>query len=104
MLAGELYDPLDPVLVTARERARDICWALNATRESETGKRRELLAELFGAGGDTVWMQPPFYCDYGTNIELGERGLTAVERLMGMLLVVVGVEMLMAGVVQYLKV
>ncbi|HEY9427295.1 MAG TPA: MarC family protein [Gemmatimonadaceae bacterium] len=35
---------------------------------------------------------------------LGERGLTAVERLMGMLLVVVGVEMLMAGVVQYLRV
>jgi maltose O-acetyltransferase len=73
MLAGELYDPLDPVLVAARERARDICWALNATRESETEKRRQLLLELFGAGGDTVWMQPPFYCDYGTNIELGER-------------------------------
>lgn len=34
---------------------------------------------------------------------LGERGLTAVERLMGMLLVVVGVEMLMAGVAQYLR-
>ena len=34
---------------------------------------------------------------------LGERGLTAVERLMGMLLVIVGVEMLMAGVVQYLR-
>lgn len=33
---------------------------------------------------------------------LGERGLTAVERLMGMLLVVVGVEMLMAGVQEYL--
>ena len=24
-------------------------------------------------GGDTVWMQPPFFCDYGSNIELGER-------------------------------
>ncbi len=24
-------------------------------------------------GGDTVWMQPPFYCDYGSNILLGER-------------------------------
>ena len=34
---------------------------------------------------------------------LGERGLTAVERLMGMLLVIVGVQMLMAGVVQYLR-
>jgi maltose O-acetyltransferase len=24
-------------------------------------------------GGETVWMQPPFWCDYGSNIELGER-------------------------------
>lgn len=29
--------------------------------------------ELFGAGGESVWLQPPFFCDYGTNIELGER-------------------------------
>ena len=26
-----------------------------------------------GAGGDSVWMQPPFFCDNGFNIELGER-------------------------------
>lgn len=25
------------------------------------------------AGGDSVWMQPPFYCDYGSNIHLGTR-------------------------------
>jgi maltose O-acetyltransferase len=31
------------------------------------------LEELFGVGGDTVWMQPPFYCVYGSNILLGER-------------------------------
>jgi maltose O-acetyltransferase len=31
MLAGELYDPLDPELVRARERARDLCQDLNAT-------------------------------------------------------------------------
>jgi len=73
MLAGEMYDPLDPELVAARTRARDLCQDLNATRESESGRRRRLLAELFGRGGDTVWMQPPFYCDYGSNIELGER-------------------------------
>ncbi len=73
MLAGELYDPLDPVLVAARTRARDICQSLNATREAETEQRRALLVDLFGAGGDSVLMQPPFYCDYGTNIELGER-------------------------------
>jgi len=73
MLAGELYDPLDPELVAARERARDLCQDLNATRESQPHERRRLLAALFGAGGESVWMQPPFFCDYGTNIELGER-------------------------------
>ena len=73
MLAGALYDPLDPELVAGRERARDLCQALNATREGEADARRATLRELFGRGGDTVWMQPPFFCDYGTNIELGER-------------------------------
>ena len=73
MLAGELYDPLDPELVSARVRARDLCQALNATREADDEARRRILVELFGAGGDEVWMQPPFFCDYGSNIFLGKR-------------------------------
>lgn len=73
MLAGELYDPLDPELVAGRARARDLCQDLNATREADTDGRRRILQALFGMGGETVWMQPPFFCDYGTNIELGER-------------------------------
>ena len=73
MLAGEMYDPFDPDLVAGRERARDLCQALNATRESESDARRRILRDLFGRGGDTAWIQPPFFCDYGTNIELGER-------------------------------
>ena len=73
MLAGDPYDPLDPELAAARARARDLCQDLNATREADTEGRRRILRELFGTGGDTVWMQPPFFCDYGANIELGER-------------------------------
>ncbi len=73
MLAGELYDPNDPDLAAGRVRARDLCQALNATREGDAEARRAVLRALFAAGGDTVWMQPPFYCDYGANIELGER-------------------------------
>lgn len=73
MLAGELYNALDPELVTARNRARDLCQALNRSREEDVEERRRILQDLFGSGGDTVWMQPPFYCDYGSNIELGER-------------------------------
>ena len=73
MLAGELYDALDAELVAARTRARDLCQALNASREADQEGRRTILRALFGAGGDSVWMQPPFYCDFGTNITLGER-------------------------------
>ena len=58
MLAGEPYDALDPELVAARERARDLCHDLNATREREQDIRRGILTELFGSGGDSVWMQP----------------------------------------------
>lgn len=73
MLAGELYDPLDPALAAARELARDLCSELNATRDEDAEQRRRILVELFGRGGDTAWMQPPFFCDYGSNIFLGER-------------------------------
>jgi maltose O-acetyltransferase len=73
MLAGELYDALDSELVRAREHARDLCQDLNATRERKQETRRQILIELLGKGGDSVWMQPPFYCDYGSNIYLGDR-------------------------------
>jgi maltose O-acetyltransferase len=73
MLAGELYDPLDPELAAARVRARDLCQDLNSTREADEAERRRILVDLFGAGGAEVWMQPPFFCDYGSNIFLGKR-------------------------------
>ena len=69
MLAGELYDPLDAELVAARERARALCRELNETASDQ----RRILRELIGSGGDSVWMQPPFFCDYGANIHLGTR-------------------------------
>lgn len=73
MLAGELYNPHDAELVEMRRRARDLCWDLNATREADVDLRRQILRELFGAGGETVWLQPPFFCDYGVHISLGEK-------------------------------
>jgi maltose O-acetyltransferase len=73
MLAGELYDALDPDLVADRHRVRDMCLKLNATADAEEELRRDLCKRIFAEGGDTVWMQPPFFCDYGSNIELGER-------------------------------
>ena len=72
MLAGELYDSLDQQLAAARRSARVLCSRLNASGEEETEVRARLLNELFGAATD-AWIQPPFYCDYGTNISLGRK-------------------------------
>lgn len=72
MIAGELYDPSDPELVKARERARSLCRALNSA-DSDHSLRRQILTQLFGKGGDTVQVEPPFWCDYGFNIELGRQ-------------------------------
>ena len=72
MLAGELYDPLDPQLSGERQRARDLCKLLNDSREDQQQERHRILAELFGRETD-AWVQPPFFCDYGTNISLGTK-------------------------------
>ena len=63
MLAGQLYDALDPELVAQRYRVRELCQQLNTERDSNEERRRQLCTQIFGKGGDTVWMQPPFFCD-----------------------------------------
>jgi maltose O-acetyltransferase len=73
MLAAELYDPLDPELVAARCRARNLCQDLNVTRERDESQRRRILIDLLGLGGEDVSIQPPFFCDYGQNIHLGRK-------------------------------
>lgn len=75
MLAGELYNALDLELVEAREEARRLCGRFNAVGEQalRPDARREVLQQLLGSGGDTAWIEPPFYCDYGSNVHLGER-------------------------------
>ncbi|MEH2388033.1 MAG: sugar O-acetyltransferase [Nostoc sp.] len=73
MLAGDLYNKLDPELVRAHLRARDLCQDLNATRSSQQEERQRILGKLFGAGGKDVCIHPPFFCDYGFNILLGKK-------------------------------
>ncbi|QEH37917.1 Maltose O-acetyltransferase [Aquisphaera giovannonii] len=72
MLAGELYDPADPVLVAAMRRAQELCVALNQTAPGDEAGRRRICRDLFGAGGDSVRIRPPFFCDYGSHIRMGE--------------------------------
>lgn len=70
MLAGELYDPADAGLLAERERARMLLKLFNDSSVAEKAQRADLLNQLFGAQTG-VWIEPPFYCDYGTNIGFG---------------------------------
>jgi maltose O-acetyltransferase len=71
MLAGELYIASDAHLVEVRRRARRLTRMFNATTEDEGTRRYRLLRELFGAIGERVEVEPPFQCDYGTQIRVG---------------------------------
>ncbi|WP_442598700.1 sugar O-acetyltransferase [Neobacillus sp. D3-1R] len=72
MLAGEMYDPTDPVLVKEREEARRKVRLYNQTLETEGEKRTQLLKELLGSTGENVFMEPNIRCDYGSNTHVGE--------------------------------
>lgn len=73
MLGGALYDPRDPQLCAERRRARLLFKAFNDTRDDEQEERARLIRELIPASGHDVWIEPPFYCDYGSNITLGDK-------------------------------
>lgn len=73
MVAGELYEPLDQQLSDERRRARLLIKALNDTADDQTEERVHLIKELLPLAGAGVWIEPPFYCDYGSNIVLGDK-------------------------------
>lgn len=73
MLTGELYNPLDQVLVDDRLKARLLLQELNAASEDQTQQRRRILNELLPKAASDISIQPPFFCDYGTNIKAGKQ-------------------------------
>jgi hypothetical protein len=70
MLAGELYNALDKQLSDERLQTRLLLKELNDGREDEPAKRALILKKLIPNAGEDLWLQPPFYCDYGSNMYL----------------------------------
>ena len=73
MLAGLAYDAFDPQLVAERREARLLIKAFNDARYDNEEERRRILRELLPNAAKGVWIEPPFFCDYGSNIVLGDR-------------------------------
>lgn len=74
MISGQLYDPNDIQLAQMRMEARELLTQINASlQDIKDGERLKLCEKLLGKAGNGFWLQPPFYCEYGKNIELADK-------------------------------
>lgn len=71
---GSLYDAnFNDELVAARAETKDLCFDYNYTvRPTEIARQQALLGQMLGKVGNGVTVVAPFWCDYGTNIQLGD--------------------------------
>ena len=72
MLSGEMYNALYDELSKERLQARLLIKELNDSREDEEDKRAGIIKKLIPDSGNNFWLQPPFYCDYGSNMKIGD--------------------------------
>ncbi len=72
MLSGALYNASDSELTRERIRARELLVEFNRPVEDGTTRTGEEVRVLIPQSGANCSIQPPFYCDYGTHITLGD--------------------------------
>jgi maltose O-acetyltransferase len=70
MLAGEIYNCLDPDLEVERQQVKETLRHYN--QSTDLPERRAILRRLLGGIGQSSTIEPPFYCAYGQNIYLGD--------------------------------
>jgi len=73
MLAGEVYDATDPVLLHQLDLCKAAIHEYNRLNPLMHDEKTALLKNLLGKTGEVITINQPFYCDYGCNIEVGER-------------------------------
>ena len=71
--AGLLYNPnMTDEMKAFRFTVQDKIWEYNQLKPSQVQERRDFLAKIFGKIGEKCNILPPFKCDYGFHIEVGE--------------------------------
>ncbi len=73
MVSGQLYNPADPELVHKRWLARRWMAEFSGIPYDDLDQKRKAYESFFGAAGKNLFIEPPFYCDYGFNIYWGDQ-------------------------------
>lgn len=77
MRQGLLYDAnYDEEIIAARTRCKDLCFTYNQLKPSQISEQEQVIRQLLGKTGKRFCITAPFWCDYGSNIEIGENFYT----------------------------
>lgn len=75
--AGYLYDAnYDKEIVDSRTKCADLCYEFNQCRPSDIEKQKEIIKNIIGCVKGEFVITAPFYCDYGSNITIGNNFYT----------------------------
>lgn len=73
MEKGLLYDPsTDRKLYAERIKCKNLCHKYNRIYPEMVGHKRDMALRIIGKAKNLFYIESPFYCDYGYNIEIGE--------------------------------
>ncbi len=71
MLAGQFYDSRDPELLEMYHQVREKLKIWTEISSRDTATKNILLSQILGRVGKNVWLEAPFFCDYGVHISIG---------------------------------
>ena len=72
MISGKPYKAFGDELLAERQFAKEMIFDFNSLRPNQIDERNEILKRLLGKTKDKYFIEPPFRCDFGYNIEIGE--------------------------------
>ena len=72
MKTGMLYVAENPIIDAMRHSAQQKCYMYNSIPVARPSSRTVCLKDTLGSTGEQVVVEPPFMCDYGINIHVGE--------------------------------
>lgn len=62
----------NPEFETEISKCKDKCYKYNQLNPNDRETQQEMLKDLFGSMGKKVIVTPPFWCDYGYHISVGD--------------------------------
>lgn len=72
MVKGMLYIASDESIQSISSENRKLIDAFNNAKCEECAKRMEYIKKAFAHTGKNAYIEPPFYCDHGWNISVGD--------------------------------